>query len=70
MAHQELGMEMLKRIEHDLKDYATVEARPRLEGRQMVMILSPGAKRSAAAAPKVPSKEPKQPPKEKASGAS
>ncbi len=63
MAHQELGMEMLKRIENDLRDVAVVEAFPRLEGRQMVMILAPG-KRAA------PVKEtPKEAPKEKASGA-
>jgi translation initiation factor IF-3 len=41
MAHQELGMQLLKRIEEDLKDYGTVEQFPRLEGRQMVMILAP-----------------------------
>lgn len=73
MAHQELGVEMLKRIENDLRDYAIVEAHPRLEGRQMVMILAPGAKRSGGVAPKEASKAvPKQPkpaPKEKASGA-
>jgi len=74
MAHQELGMEMLKRIEHDLKDYATVETFPRLEGRQMVMILAPGAKKPAAAkeAPKeVPkeAKEAKPAPKKEAGGA-
>ena len=68
MAHQELGVEMLKRIENDLKDYATVEAYPRLEGRQMVMILAPGAKRGAAA-PKERTKAPPKTPKEKASGA-
>jgi len=74
MAHQELGMEMLKRIEHDLKDYGVVEAHPRLEGRQMVMILGPSVKRSGSAAPKEAAKEaPKEnkaPPKEKVSGAS
>lgn len=41
MAHQELGIEMLKRLENDLKDYGTVEQYPRLEGRQMVMVLQP-----------------------------
>lgn len=41
MAHQELGFELLKRVEADLKEYATVEHRPRLEGRQMVMVLAP-----------------------------
>jgi len=69
MAHQELGMEMLKRIENDLKDYAIVEAHPRLEGRQMVMILAPG-KRSVPAAKEAAAKETKEAPKEKISGAS
>lgn len=41
MAHQELGMQLLKRVEADLKEYGTVEQFPRLEGRQMVMIISP-----------------------------
>lgn len=41
MAHQELGMQLLKRIEEDLREYGTVEQFPRLEGRQMVMILAP-----------------------------
>ncbi|HEX7045092.1 MAG TPA: translation initiation factor IF-3 [Burkholderiales bacterium] len=41
MAHQELGMQLLKRVEADLKPYGTVEQFPKLEGRQMVMIISP-----------------------------
>jgi translation initiation factor IF-3 len=41
MAHQELGMQLLKRVESDLKEYGTVEQFPRLEGRQMVMIIGP-----------------------------
>jgi translation initiation factor IF-3 len=41
MAHQELGMQMLKRVESDLSDYATVEQHPKMEGRQMVMVLNP-----------------------------
>ena len=41
MAHQELGMELLLRVEEDLKEYGVVEQRPRLEGRQMVMVLAP-----------------------------
>jgi len=69
MAHQELGMEMLKRIGNDLKDYAVVEAHPRLEGRQMVMILAPGVKRSGTTTPKESVKEAKEPPKGKASDA-
>lgn len=41
MAHQELGVQLLKRVEADLKQYGTVEQFPRLEGRQMVMIIAP-----------------------------
>jgi translation initiation factor IF-3 len=41
MAHQELGMEMLKRVEADLDELATVEQAPKMEGRQMVMVLAP-----------------------------
>ncbi len=41
MAHQELGMQLLKRIEQDLMEVGAVEQFPRLEGRQMVMILGP-----------------------------
>jgi len=41
MAHQELGTAMLKRIEADLADEITVEQFPRIEGRQMVMMISP-----------------------------
>lgn len=41
MAHRELGMEMLKRIEKDLAEYGVVEQFPKMEGRQMVMVLGP-----------------------------
>lgn len=41
MAHQELGMEMMKRIEVDLAEIATVEQYPKMEGRQLLMVLSP-----------------------------
>jgi translation initiation factor IF-3 len=40
-AHQELGMELLKRVEADLEDVSIVEQRPNMEGRQMVMMLGP-----------------------------
>jgi translation initiation factor IF-3 len=45
MAHQELGMEMLKRIEADLADYGTVEQFPKMEGRQLTMVLGPKKKK-------------------------
>jgi len=41
MAHRELGLEMLERIRDDLGEISIVEARPLLEGRQMVMVLAP-----------------------------
>lgn len=44
MSHQELGREMAARIEADLGDEIVVESRPRLEGRQMVMMLAPKKK--------------------------
>ena len=44
MAHQELGMRVLERVRDDLLDMASVEAMPKLEGRQMVMVLSPRKK--------------------------
>ena len=40
-AHQELGMELLKRVVADLEDIANVEQMPGMEGRQMVMVLGP-----------------------------
>ncbi len=41
MAHQQLGMNLLKRVQDDVEEIAKVEAFPRLEGRQMLMVLSP-----------------------------
>lgn len=41
MAHQELGQKLLKRIEADLTECGVVEQFPKLEGRQMVMIIAP-----------------------------
>ena len=41
MAHQELGLEMLKRVEEDLQDIGVVEQHPKMEGRQMVMVIAP-----------------------------
>ncbi len=45
MAHRELGLEMLERIAKDLEELANVEQRAKLEGRQMVMVLSPKSKK-------------------------
>lgn len=41
MAHQHLGMDLLKKVQDDVAEYAKVEAFPRLEGRQMLMVLAP-----------------------------
>ncbi|HFD80803.1 MAG TPA: translation initiation factor IF-3 [Gammaproteobacteria bacterium] len=41
MAHQELGRDLLKRVEADLAELGTVEQYPKMEGRQMVMVLAP-----------------------------
>lgn len=45
MAHQEIGMRQIERIRTDLQDYATVEQMPKMEGRQMVMVLAPSRKK-------------------------
>jgi translation initiation factor IF-3 len=44
MAHQELGLAMAAKIETDLGDEVVIEQRPRLEGRQMVMMIAPKKK--------------------------
>jgi len=41
MAHQELGYQLLQRVKQETEEVAKVEAEPRLEGRQMVMVLAP-----------------------------
>jgi translation initiation factor IF-3 len=44
MAHQELGVELLKRVEKDLEEYGTVEQFPKMEGRQLIMVMAPKKK--------------------------
>ena len=44
ITHQEIGMELLKRVELDLSDFANVEQLPVLEGRQLVMLMAPNKK--------------------------
>ena len=44
MAHQNIGMELLKRVEEDLEAVAMVEQFPELEGRQLVMMMAPNKK--------------------------
>jgi translation initiation factor IF-3 len=41
MAHQELGVKVLDRVKADLDEIAKVESQPRMEGRQMIMVISP-----------------------------
>lgn len=41
MAHQDLGRKLLNRIEADLAEYGTIEQRPKMEGRLMVMVIAP-----------------------------
>ena len=45
MAHQEIGVKMLDRLKIDLEPYGQVEQFPKMEGRQMVMVLSPAKKK-------------------------
>lgn len=45
MAHQELGMELLKRVEADLAEYGSVEQHPKMEGRQLMMVIAPKKKK-------------------------
>jgi translation initiation factor IF-3 len=44
MAHQELGFKLLQRVQQDLAEYGVVEQMPKLEGRQLVMVISPKKK--------------------------
>lgn len=41
MAHQEIGLNVLKRVQDELAEVAKVEAHPKLEGRQMIMVVAP-----------------------------
>jgi translation initiation factor IF-3 len=41
MAHQELGMKVLERVRDDLGEVAKMEQLPKLEGRQMIMVMAP-----------------------------
>ncbi|KQP36354.1 translation initiation factor IF-3 [Pseudorhodoferax sp. Leaf274] len=51
ITHQELGMALLQRIRNDLQDLIIVEQFPKLEGRQMIMMIAPARKKPAAAKP-------------------
>ena len=41
LAHGELGMQLLQRVQTDVADVAKVEQHPRMEGRQMLMVIAP-----------------------------
>ena len=45
MAHQEIGIELLKRVEADLSELGSVEQFPKMEGRQMTMVIAPKKKK-------------------------
>jgi translation initiation factor IF-3 len=45
MAHQEFGVKLLERVRDEVAEQAVVESMPRLEGRQMVMVLAPKKKK-------------------------
>jgi translation initiation factor IF-3 len=47
MAHQEFGIRLLERLRTDLDEHALVEQMPKLEGRQMVMVVAPRKKKVA-----------------------
>lgn len=45
MAHQNIGLELLKRVEEDLAEYGSVEQYPKMEGRQLTMVIAPKKKK-------------------------
>ena len=51
ITHQELGLALLNRIRDELADSIIIEQFPKLEGRQMIMMIAPGKKKPAAAKP-------------------
>lgn len=52
ITHQELGLALLQRIRDELADLIMVEQFPKLEGRQMIMMIAPGRKKVGGGAPK------------------
>ncbi len=51
ITHQEIGMALLNRIRDELADQIVVEQFPKLEGRQMIMMIAPGRKKAGAVKP-------------------
>jgi translation initiation factor IF-3 len=64
MAHQEFGVRLIERVKQDLEPYAVVEQFPKMEGRQLIMVLAP--KKGKKEVKKVVKKEPKEPKEPKA----
>jgi translation initiation factor IF-3 len=50
ITHQEIGMDLLMRIKDDLADAIVIESMPKLEGRQMIMMIAPGKKKAGGGA--------------------
>jgi translation initiation factor IF-3 len=71
MAHQEIGIRLLERVKGDLDPYGVVEQFPKMEGRQLVMVLSPkkGGKGAPRPAAKAESPNPAHPGAAEAAGA-
>jgi translation initiation factor IF-3 len=69
MAHQEFGVRLIERVKQDLEPYAVVEQFPKMEGRQLIMVLAPkkGKKEVKKAVKKEIKKETKKEPKPVAS---
>jgi translation initiation factor IF-3 len=65
MAHQEFGVRLIERVKKDLDPYAVVEQFPKMEGRQLIMVLAP--KKGKKEVKKVVKKEAKKEPKPVAS---
>jgi len=62
MAHQEFGIRLIERVKQDLEPFAVVEQYPKMEGRQLIMVLAPkkGKKEVKKESKKEPKKEPKK----------
>ena len=59
--HPDIGREMLEQMAEELRDVATVEQRPLMEGRALSLMLAPSAKLAAASAKPKPPREPRAP---------
>ena len=57
MTHTELGLALLKRMAEDVADLATIESQPKLDGRNMIMVLAPIAKKEKKPAPEAADQE-------------